>query len=139
MNIKHDPLIEVDKVEQHYTEKDETPVKYVVTSSLKNDTVPVDIFYRDTPHPKFGNKYFGIYHDFLRDCFMICDADYIEELDFVFAEDTEGNLHYSQHRHDYHTVDMGAIDGGRTYTRCVGTVKLTDTYTIVDGNFRKKN
>jgi hypothetical protein len=140
MNIKHDPLIEVDKVEQHYTEKDETPVKYVVTSSLKNDTVPVDIFYRDTPHPEFGNKYFGIYYDFLGKHYMICNADYIEELDFQFAEDAEGNLHYSQHRHDFHSINgESAIDGGRSYTRCVGTVKLTDTYTIVDGNFRKKN
>ena len=139
MNIKHEPLIEVDKVEAHYTEKDGVPVKYVVTSSLKNDTIAVDIFYRETPHPDFGNKYFGIYHDFLRDQFMICNADYIEELDFVFAEDAEGQLHYSQHRHDFHEVGEGAIDGGRSYTRCIGTVKTTDVHRLVDGEFRKQD
>lgn len=136
MNIKHDPLFDIEKVEKIYSEKDGVDVKYVVTSSIKADTVPVDIFYRETPHPEFGNRYFGIYHDFFRDCIMICEADYIEELDFVFAEDEKGNLHYSQHRHDFRSVNKeGAIDGGRSYVRCVGTVKLTNTYRMKDGQF----
>ena len=138
MNIKHEPFFKTDEVIKHYSKKDGVDIKYVCSTSLKNDTVPVDVFYRATPHPEFGNKYFGLYVTPWDDQMYICNADYIEELEFVFAEDSDGVLHYSQHRHDYHQVDEnGAIDGGRSYVRCVGTVNLTDKYNVVNGEFKK--
>jgi hypothetical protein len=137
MNINHEPIFEVDKIIEHYSMKDGVDIKYVCTSSVQNDTIPVDIFYRETPHPEFGNKYLGLYANPFDDRVFICNADHIEELDFVFAEDAEGKLHYSQHRHDFHQVtEEGAIDGG-SYTRCVGTVKTTNTHRLKDGEFKE--
>ena len=63
MNIHHDPLFDTAKVEKIYSEKDGVPVKYVCTTDLRASDVPVDVYYRETPHPQFGNRYFGIYHD----------------------------------------------------------------------------
>ena len=61
MNIQHESLFDTAKVEKLYTEKDGVEVKYVCTTDLKTSDRPMDIFYRATPHPEFGNRYFGLY------------------------------------------------------------------------------
>lgn len=144
MNIVHEPFFKTEEVLKHYEEKDGVSIKYVCTTALKNDTIPVDVFYRDTPHPEFGNRYFGLYVTPFDGRVMICDADYIEELEFGLAKDKDGALHYSQHRHDYHpfqtqigdeVIDC-AIDGGRAYVRMLGSATY-DTYIVKDGEFKE--
>lgn len=136
MNINHEPQFDVEKVTQHYTQKDGVPVKYVCTTDLRASDVPVDVYYRETPHPEFGNKYFGLYYDHVREHMMICNADIIESEDFHFGCVSDGNvLHYSQSHHDYKSFDNGAmIDGGRQYTRHNPTAPLY-IYKVIDGEF----
>ena len=103
MNIQHEPLFEVEKVTAHYTEKDGVEVKYVCTTDLNASDVPVDVYYRETPHPQFGNKYFGLYHDHVRGHMMITNADIVESFEFGMIE-VDGNYYYSQSHHDYKTI-----------------------------------
>ena len=60
MNIQHQSLFDIAQLEEHYSNKDGVPVKYVCTSDLRVSDIPMDIFYRETPHPEFGNYYFGV-------------------------------------------------------------------------------
>jgi len=138
MNIRHNPKLDVQKAAQLYSEKDGVLVKYICTSSIsKFGSTAADIFFRETPHPEFGNRYFGLYHD-SQGRLMITNADRIEDLDFDMAE-VNDELHYSQHRHDFRGVGNGvAIDGGRDYFR----VSFTDpdsfkrkTLKVKDGDF----
>ena len=132
--IKHRPQFDVKTIEQHYSEKDGVDVKYVCTSDLIADDVPVDIFYRETPHPEFGNRYFGLYWDRVRDHLMITNADVIEQKDFGVIE-VEGEYHYSQSRHDYNVVGNKAIDGGRQYVRVVSDINDFTILRIKNGEF----
>lgn len=120
MNIKHNPILNVEKISAIYSEKDGVPVKYVCTSAPnRSATYAADIFYRDTPHPDFGNRYFALYQNLYSDNaeIMITNADPIEGLTFEMIE-VNGEFHYSQHRHDFRSVGNGiAIDGGRDYYR----------------------
>lgn len=140
MNIKHHPLFDTDKVCEHYSAKDGVPVTYVCTSALGGEARAMDIFYRKTPHPEFGNRYFGIYHATgygaaLEPQIMITNADKIEDAEFGMIEGTEG-WEYSQHRHDYRQVGNYAVDGGRAYFRRVGVPIAPAKYMkIVDGEF----
>jgi hypothetical protein len=138
MNIRHNPYLDVQKAAQLYSKKDGIPVKYVCTSSIsKSAAVAADIFFRETPHPDFGNRYFGLFVN-REGNLMITNADKIEDLEFDMVE-VEGQLHYSQHRHDFRGVGNGvAIDGGRDYFR----VSFTDrdsfarkTLKVKDGEF----
>lgn len=117
MNIRHNPTLDVQKAAQLYSEKDGVPVKYICTSSIsKFGSTAVDIFFRETPHPEFGNRYFGLFVNHEGNL-MITSADKIEELDFDMVE-VNDELHYSQHRHDFRSVGNDvAIDGGRDYFR----------------------
>ena len=116
--IKHEPLFDTDKICEHYTEKDGVPVKYVCTSALGHEAQAMDIFYRGTPHPTFGNRYFGVYHNVMSGKTMITNADRIEKQDFGLVEDDDDNLQYSAHRHDYKMFENGnMIDGGRSYIK----------------------
>ena len=63
MNIKHNPQFNIEKVTAHYSKKDGVPIHYVCTSDLDKSDVPVDIYYRDSPHPDYNNYYFGLYTD----------------------------------------------------------------------------
>lgn len=131
--IQHKPLYDVDKIISHYSEKDGVEVKYVCTSDLTSDNLPADIFYRATPHPQFGNHYFGIYHDGSN--LMICNADVIETLDFGVIE-VEDRYHYSRFRHDFNCVKEGySIDGGRKYIRVVGCTEQFTILRIKEGEF----
>lgn len=121
MNIKHDPITDTQKIVEHFSKKDGVPIKYVCTSELTRSNVPMDIFYRDTPHPEFGNKYFGIFYDALRESTMITNADDIENADFAMVN-VDDEWHYSSYRHDYKQFtdkegNRKAIDGGRAYAR----------------------
>ena len=121
MNIKHYPITNISKAEQLYSEQDGVPVKHVCTTEFHD--VIADVFYRDTPHPKFGNKYFALF--FRDDKLYIANADQVEDLTFGMVENDEGNLEYSQYRHDYKSFHNGnMIDGGRDYIRSSGKVKV---------------
>jgi len=135
MKINHEPIFETDKVIEHYSEKDGVDITYVCTTALDNDTIPVDVFYRETPHPEFGNNYFGLYpQPFKQGAIFICAADHIEKHEFGMLKDSTATWHYSQHRHDFHPVDDCAIDGGRAYIRVVGGKEAT-TFVVKDGKF----
>jgi hypothetical protein len=119
--IKHEPQFDTDKICEHYTEKDGVPVKYVCTSALGHEAQAMDIFYRDTPHPEFGNRYMGLYYHPMSGNLMITNADRIEKQEFGLVEDDDDNLQYSSHRHDYKKfVNGNMIDGGRSYIRSSG-------------------
>lgn len=143
MNINHRPILETAKVEKLYSEKDGVPVKYVCTSALGGEAVAMDIFYRETPHPEFGNRYFGLYwhrlHFELPAELMITNADKIEGAEFGMVE-VDGQLHYSQHRHDFYSVGEVAVDGGRAYFRRIGDMSVpTKWFTVKDGVFVEEN
>lgn len=123
MNIKHRPIFDTETVIKHYSEKDGVPIKYVCTSAPNTGTLAADIFYRETPHPEFGNHYFGLYiNPYANGAqIMITNADAIEELDFEMIE-VNDQLHYSQHRHDFHSIGDVSIDGGRAYLRLSGNM-----------------
>jgi hypothetical protein len=117
--IKHEPQFNTDKICEHYSNKDGVPVNYVCTSALGDEARAIDIFYRETPHPEFGNRYFGLFA--LSGNLMITNADKIEQAEFGLVEDDDGNLQYSAHRHDYKQFENGnMIDGGRSYIKSSG-------------------
>jgi len=139
MKIKHRPLLDTAKVIKHYSEKDGVPIKYVCTTALGGGKLARDIFYRETPHPEFGNHYFGIgYGGSIVDSgIYICDADKIEQLTFnmIYVND---QWHYSMHRHDYNQVGDVAIDGGRAYCRIVGNnPPEVKTFVVRNGQFER--
>jgi hypothetical protein len=129
MNIQHYPLFNIKKAEELYTEKDGVEVKYVCTTDLRNSDIPADIFYRETPHPQFGNYYFGILRH--NGQTLITDADIVESFEFGMIE-VNGKYYYSQSHHDYKVVGDKMIDGGRAYVRSSGS---TTNMRITDGEF----
>jgi len=131
--IKHFPITNTDVVVSHYSEKDGVPIKYVCTTDFNVSDRPVDIFYRETSHPQFGNKYFGIALDYESDGFIIFNADKVENFTFGMVEDDDGNLQYSRSHHDYKSFQNGnMIDGGRQYVRSSLNSQI---YVIRDGQF----
>lgn len=122
INIKHYSITNYPKVEELYSEKDGVPVKYICTTEF-TDNIIADVFYRETPHPEFGNKYFALL--FRDDQPYIANADRVENLTFGMVENDEGALEYSISRHDYKEFKNGnMIDGGRDYIRSSGSVKV---------------
>jgi hypothetical protein len=127
MIIKHRPLTNTSQVEKLYSEKDGVPVKHVCTTEF-GDFV-ADVFYRESPHPDFGNKYFAVL--FRDNIPYIANADQIENFTFGMVENDDGQLEYSQSRHDYKSFENGnMIDGGRDYIRSSGKVKI---FVVKDG------
>ena len=134
MKIKHAPRFDTDKVCAIYSEKDGVPISYVCTTDLNVSDKPVDIFFRETPHPEFGNRYFGIFSDVKFDQIgdlMIVGADQVESYDFGMIESSDGEWWYSQSHHDCLMIDGKMIDGGRQYTRGNGF----EIFKIRDGSF----
>lgn len=120
--IKHYSVTKYEKTAKQYSEKDGVNVKYVCTTEWNNGFI-ADIFYRETPHPEFGNKYFAIY--FKGDEAYITNADSVEKLTFGMVENDEGELEYSQYRHEYKSFKNGnMIDGGRDYIRSSGNAQI---------------
>lgn len=136
MHINHRPALEIDKVEEIFLLREGTPVKYVCSSALTESGVTDwDIFYRDTPHPEFGNRYLGLGYENNQLC--ICNADNIENLTFDMIE-VNGELHYSKSRWDFHSVGDVSIDGGRSYLRLVGNCGYPQKQLVVkDGKFNE--
>lgn len=143
--IIHEPLIDAEKACKLYSEKDGVPVTYVCTTDLGSSDMPVNVFYRSTPHPDFGNRYFGLYY--ARDGHLyILNADRVEDLEFGMIEDHEGNLHYSKSHHDFKYIpgyedlmevqNSRFIDGGREYVRVGGNpMPHVHYYKVKDGEF----
>lgn len=130
MKIIHKSIFTTDKIEEHYTKKDGVPVKYVLTSTIPETDVLADIFYRDTPHPEFGNRYFALIPK-ADNMVAITNADAFEGHYIGMVMNDEGDLEYSSYRHDYKSFDNGSvIDGGRDYVR--GNKILP--YRIINGN-----
>jgi len=148
MNIHHRPITDIEKVVEHYSKKDGVDVKYVCTSALGNEARAMDIFYRETPHPEFGNRYFGLYYGMTlpfdgapdgAEALMITNADAIENAEFGMVE-VNGQYHYSKHRHDFYSVGNVSLDGGRAYFRRVGDMSIPATFMkISDGKFVLEN
>jgi hypothetical protein len=135
-NIKHHPIFDTEKVIDHYSKKDGVPIKYVCTSAKDSSEWAGDIFYRGTPHPEFGNRYFMLY-DHFEVGVIITSADTIENVEFTMVEGPQG-WEYSQHRHDFRSVGNVAIDGGRAYTRLVGDINVpTKTFYVKNGEFHE--
>ena len=135
MKIEHETLFDTDKVGKFYSEKDGVDVTYVCTTDINASDVPVDVYYRKTPHPKFGNRYFGLYHDHVRGHMMICNADVVESLEFGMIC-VDGKYYYSQSHHDYKVIGDKMIDGGRVYIRSRGNSLIVR---IIDGKFIAKD
>ena len=129
--IKHFPITNTETVIRHYSEKDGVPIKYVCTTDFNRSDAPADVFYRSTPHPTFGNKYFGIAPSYESDNYIIFNADKVEGFTFGMVENEDGNLEYSQCHHDCKFFKNGnMIDGGREYVRSSPNVKI---YVVRDG------
>lgn len=120
MNIKHQPVFKTAQVEALYSEKDGVPVKYVCTTEFGDgDMRLVDIFYRETPHPEFGNKYFALFNR--GEDVMIGNADQVEDMTFGMVVNDDNELEYSRYRHEYKKFKNGnMIDGGRAYIKSIG-------------------
>ena len=135
--IKHYPITNTETIIKHYSEKDGVPISYVCTTDFNRSDAPVDVFYRSTPHPEFGNKYFGIAPSYESDDFVIFNADKIESFTFGMVEDEYGNLEYSQSHHDCKFFTNGnMIDGGRQYIRSSPNFKI---YVVRDGKMVNKD
>lgn len=132
--FKHTPIFNTETICDHYSKKDGVNIKYVCTTDLRGSDVPADVFYRETPHPQFGNRYFGLFVSPITSDLLITGADLVEDFEFGMIKDNEGNYHYSQSHHDYKTIDGKMIDGGRAYTRSSGEVEY---FKIKDGEFVK--
>lgn len=131
MKIKNFPLLNSKLVEEVSSKLDEVKVKYVCTTELANSVVVWDIFYRETPHPKFGNKYFGLGNNY------IINADSVEELIFGMIDNGKGEWTYSRYGHDFLSWGSAFIDGGRQYTRVGsnGTIPKVKYFKVKDGEF----
>mgnify|MGYP006919742451 FL=1 len=132
MDIKHPTIIDKDKVIEIYEAKDGVPIKYVCTTDLSRSDVPTDIFYRDSPHPEFGNRYFGLYHHPIDRHLLITNADMVEGFEFGMIKDSDNNWYYSSSHHDCIFIEDKMIDGGRQYIRSTG---LDGVFKIVNGEF----
>lgn len=136
MDIKHPKVFpeSTDQIIEHYSKKDGVDVKYVCTTDLRNSDMPADIFYRSTPHPEFGNRYFGLFNG--PDGLLITNADMVEDFNFGMIKDSDNNWYYSSSHHDCLFIEDKMIDGGRQYIRSTG---LDGVFKIKDGEFVKEH
>lgn len=136
--IEHKPSmtkVSVHKLEKLYSEKDGVEVKHVLTSAIPkhpSGLVVYDIYFRETPHPEFGNRYFGIVMKNDGKIY-ISDADSIDNIEIGMIYDSKTDQYkYSRDRHDYvSTVSGNVIDGGRAYVRGNGFEMIL----LKDGKF----
>lgn len=135
--IIHRPIFDKSQIkiiEDHYSKKNNTNVKYVCTSSSEHDILFGDIFYSQDIHPEFRNNYFRLFIN-MSGIMMIGSADWIESLNFDMIHSDSGELHYSRGRHDFNQINETTfIDGGRSYLRCSANSKIIK-FTIKNGNF----
>ena len=134
MNIQHAAHFNRKKITEHFSKKDGVPVKYVCTSALGESDQSMDIYYRETPHPQFDNRYFGLFVNHFTNNLMITNADKIEGALFAMIQDEDGKYWYSSHRHDCLFRDGCMIDGGRSYVRTNGC--NTTLFTVENGEMK---
>ena len=135
LNVKHFPIFDTGSALEHYKSEG---TKYVCTTELKPYGNVYDVFYRPTPHPVYGNRYFGL-HRAIDGNAYICNADVVESLDFCVIDNGKGEWTYSQYTHDFLSWGEGYIDGGRAYTRVGGNVlSRVKSLRVVDGEFKDK-
>lgn len=113
LQFNHNTTINVEEIAKTYSEKDKVPVHFVCVTDFGNNS-PTYVFYRETPHPEFGNRYFGIRFDLTGGYIMNADSVENQVFSCIIVDDT---CYYSRYRHDYVSVDGCFIDGGRNYTR----------------------
>lgn len=134
LNVKHFPIFDTEAVLEHYKSEG---AKYVCTTELKSYCVPVDVFYRPTPHPVYGNRYFGLYKDHFNNVY-ICNADVVESLQFGMIDNGKDEWTYSRDTHDFLSWGSNFIDGGRAYTRAGGSIlPKVVSLRVVDGEFKE--
>jgi len=131
--ITHNPTTDVEAVIKHYGNKDGVNIKYCCTTELNVSDQVFDIFYRETPHPEFGNRYFGL-HVTPSKAVYITNADIVESFDFGMIKDAKGNYHYSRSHHDFVTIDRSMVDGGRKYIRSGGRLTY---FKLINGILEK--
>lgn len=135
MDIRHPTIFDKDKVIEIYEAKDGVDIKYVCTTDLLASDRPADIFYRSTPHPEFGNRYFGLFTHVnifthpIKNQLMITNADMVEDFEFGMIKSANNEWYYSSSHHDCICIEGKMIDGGRQYVRSTG----------LDGLFKIKN
>ena len=135
LNIKHKPIFNPKQACDIYSERDGVPITYVLTSTLPGKGEEMDIFYRERPHPSFGNRYFGLLQR--GESVFITNADSIEGCRIAMVENDRGEMVYSSHRHDYKQFKNGnMIDGGRDYDRWAGKVVY---YKVENGELKQEN
>jgi hypothetical protein len=135
MNIKHAPVFDQKKAKSYLENKDGVVIDYVCTTDLGESDVPVDIYFREDPHPEFGNRYIGLFKERFIDSIMITNADKVEDYEFGMIEDKDGAMWYSQCHHDCLMIDGKMIDGGRQYIRSSGGYVV---FEVKDGKFIEK-
>ena len=134
LNIKHFPIFDTEAVIEHYKSEG---AKYVCTTELKAYGNIYDVFYRPTPHPVYGNRYFGLCKTSGGNVY-ICNADVVEEFKFKVIDSGKDEWTYSQYTHDFLSWGENYIDGGRAYTRVGGNpLPKVISLRIVDGEFKE--
>lgn len=132
MDIKHDTVTNIDKIIETYKATEGVDIIYVCTTDLVVGNVPVDVFYRDTPHPDFKNHYFGVYPEGTQ--VKVCNADMITNLHFGVVENDEGALEYSRSLAETKSFANGnQIGGGRIRIQCNAPC---DIYKVHEGRMR---
>jgi hypothetical protein len=94
----------------------------------------IPIFYQAHP-PKGYSNYFAMWHDTVAGKLMITSGASAFEQPIVGIVSSTGEVVYSRSRHDFRSLtdSSGAIDGGRDYTKIVGSEsgQFPKTVTIV--------
>lgn len=134
LNIKHFPILDTEAALEHYKSEG---AKYVCTTELKPYEHVYDVFYRPTPHPVYGNKYFGLCRA-IDGTVYISNADTVESLEFCVINNGKDEWTYSQYTHDFLSWGEGYIDGGRAYTKVGGNpLPKVISLRVVDGEFKE--
>lgn len=132
LNIKHFPILNMEAILEYYKSEG---VKYVCTTELKPYGNVYNIFYRPTPHPVHGNRYFGLRRTTDGNV-CITNADTVENLEFCVIDNGKDEWTYSQYTHDFLSWGQSYIDGGRAYTRVGGNpLPKVVSLKVVDGEF----
>lgn len=134
-NITMFTIFDIHTVEELFSKRDGVPIKYVCSTGFGEEIYSSDIFFRETPHPEFGNRYFRLIRH--GESVYVGNADAVEDLNIIAIKKGETWL-FSQHRHHFVEGDGGCIDGGRAYTRIIGNPETT-LLKVKDGEINFEN
>ena len=130
--IAHNPLMDIKKTAEAYTNKTGKEAKYICTTELDRDDRVCDVFYildDDLPTKK---RYFGIFKQF--GSLAACDASIVEEMEFVMVWDRlTKKHHYSRSKTDKVKTSSCELSGGRRSPKHKGE-KLIQRSTMTVGN-----